>query len=445
MPSTINPLKQIMSIRRDEFPQALLMLSYFFLVITIFAILKPLKSGLFIQFYDQSGFDFFGWHMLAAQAELLAKILNMVIAFVAATVFALLSRSFRRQQLTYIFSIFIISCFLVFTFMLDSPGAPTVWSFYMFGDLYSTLMVVTFFAFLNDSVEPDAAKRLYGLIVLGGVSGGFFGATVAAVMIDDLSMVQWLWIFMGLVVAIIVIAGTAGKKFVRKSLPQAPEPEEKPILAGNPVTEGARTVFRSRYLLSIVAIVGLYEMVSTTMDFQFKSTIAYYLDGPAISVHIARVQAISNGISFFIQIFLTSLVMARFGVGIALLVLPGMALAGSVGFLFTPLLFTGSALYIFDNGFNNSINQSSKEVLYVPTTRQEKYQAKAFIDMFVQRFAKALAVGLSLAITTLFVGFGSIRWLSLVTVLILLAWIRIVRFAGKEFEKISGEPPGSSR
>ena len=137
MPSTISPLKQIMNIRRDEFPQALLMFSYFFLVITTFVILKPLKSGLFIQFYDQSGFDFFGWHMLAAQAELLAKILNMVIALVAATVFALLSRSFRRQQLTYIFSIFIIFGFLVFTFVLDSPGAPTVWSFYLFGDLYS--------------------------------------------------------------------------------------------------------------------------------------------------------------------------------------------------------------------------------------------------------------------------------------------------------------------
>ena len=384
-----------------------------------------------------------GWHMLAAQAELLAKVLNMVIALVAATVFALLSRSFRRQQLTYVFSVFIISCFLFFTLVLDSPGAPTIWSFYLFGDLYSTLMVATFFAFLNDSVEPEAAKRLYGLIVLGGVAGGFFGATVAAVRVDDLSMVQWLWIFMVLAVAIVVIAGAAGKMFARKSLPQAPEPEEKPISAGNPLTEAARMVFRSRYLLSIVAIVGLYEMVSTTMDFQFKSTIAYYLDGPAISVHIATVQAISNGISFSIQIFLTSLVMRRFGVGTALLVLPVMALAGSVGFLVAPLLLTGSALYVCDNGFNNSINQSSKEVLYVPTTREEKYQAKAFIDMFVQRFAKALAVGLSLGITTLFVGFGSVRWLSLVTALILLAWIGIVRFAGKEFEKISGDATGS--
>ncbi len=75
------------------------------------------------------------------------------------------------------------------------------------------------------------------------------------------------------------------------------------------------------------------------------------------------VAAISNWVSFFVQIFLTSFVMTRFGVGIALLVLPGMALAGSVSFLFTPLLIAGSALYICDNGFNNSINQSSKEIL----------------------------------------------------------------------------------
>ncbi len=73
----------------------------------------------------------------------------------------------------------------------------------------------------------------------------------------------------------------------------------------------------------------------------------------------------------------------------------------------------------------------------MPTTQREKYQAKAFIDMFIQRFAKALGVGLSLAITTILVGFGSVRWLSLVTAVILIVWIRIVRFAGQEFQRIS--------
>ena len=47
---------------------------------------------------------------------------------------------------------------LVFAFLLITPGAITVWSFYLFGDLFSTLMVATFFAFLNDSVTPDGGE-----------------------------------------------------------------------------------------------------------------------------------------------------------------------------------------------------------------------------------------------------------------------------------------------
>ncbi len=69
----------------------------------------------------------------------------------------------------------------------------------------------------------------------------------------------------------------------------------------------------------------------------------------------------------------------------------------------------------------------------MPTTRDEKYKAKAFIDMFVQRFAKALAVGLSLGITTLFADFSSVRWLSGLTLPLVAVWILAVRHAGRRF------------
>jgi len=80
------------------------MFSYFFLVITSFWVLNPIKSILFLEYYDQTGVDIFSWHMTAAQAELIAKILNMFVAIVAVIVFTWLVRRFRRQQLTYIFS-----------------------------------------------------------------------------------------------------------------------------------------------------------------------------------------------------------------------------------------------------------------------------------------------------------------------------------------------------
>ncbi len=92
-----NPFKSIFTIRKEELPLALLMFSYFFLVITSFWVLKPIKKALFIQFYDQSGVTLFSWHLLATQAELLAKVLNMVVAFGAVIVFTWLVRRFRRR------------------------------------------------------------------------------------------------------------------------------------------------------------------------------------------------------------------------------------------------------------------------------------------------------------------------------------------------------------
>ena len=442
---------QIKGFAAEERLQTALMFSYFFLVITTFWILKPIKKGLFISYYKGAGgFGLLGWQLDAAQAELLAKVLNMVVAAVAVAVFTLLARSFRRQQLTCILSAFFILCFFAYSFLLEGAAGGTVWTFYLFGDLFSTMMVATFFAFLNDSVDSASAKRLYGLIGLGGVSGGFFGSAVVGVNVKSLSPALSMWLCLAIAVAIALIAMAAGRVVSRKladpvtgggdeasdsqkEAPEAPAPDSSS--QGNPAWEGARLALRSRYLLSVVAIVGLYEMVSTIMDFQFTSTVLHYLDGPEIGEHFPRVFTFTNMVALVVQLFLTSFVMTRFGVGTALLFLPVAALLGSAGFMIAPVLLLGSLLNTTDNGFSYSINQSAKEALYVPTTRDEKYKAKAFIDMFVQRFAKALAVGLSLLITTLFAGYSSIRWLSLAAAAILLLWILAARYAGRTFHE----------
>lgn len=447
-----HPLSTMFTVRKSELPLTLTMFSYFFLVITSFWILKPLKKALFIQFYDQQGFSLFAWHLQAAQAELLAKVLNMVVAFVAVIVFTWLARRFRRQQLTFIFTGFFLLSYLVYSIIIDTPGTFTVWSFYLFGDLFSTLMVATFFAFLNDSVTPDAAKRLYGPVGLGGVMGGVFGATFVRGLIDSVSLSGWLWICVGLGLLILAAAYAAGRlvdcnpSFTPSAAPTSAVPDDRSGGPhGNLASEGAQLVFHSPYLLSIVGIVGLYEIVSTIMDFQFTSTIAHYLDGPAIGRQLSTVFAVTNVVSMGVQLFLTSWIMTRFGILAALLVLPLATLAGSGAFMAVPALWVGSLLNTADNGFSYSINQSAKEALYVPTTPEEKYQAKAFIDMFVQRFAKAVAVVVSLGMTSIFKDFGSLRWLSVFTIAIILIWIVAARYAGKRFHTLEETVETASR
>ena len=433
--------RQLFDVRRGERAFGALMSASFFLVITSFWILKPLKKSLFIRYYDEGGLDLLVWHLNAAQAELLAKVLNMGVAFVAVVVFSALATRLRRQQLTYVFTAFFLASYAVFAAALNEPAAGTVWTFYLFGDLFSTLMVATFFAFLNDSVTPDVAKRLYGVVGLGGVLGGVFGTTTLSAMIRDVSPSEWLGVTAGLGVGIAVLAGAAGRLVDRKAPAfELVDPSASLRAPGpaNPAVAGARLVFRSRYLLSLVAIVGLYEMVSTLLDFQFTSTIAHYLDGPAIGEQFARVFAITNGVSLVVQLLLTSLVMRRFGLTVALLALPVAVLSASTAFMILPGLWLGSLLNTADNGLSYSIHQSAKEALYVPTTRDEKYKAKAFVDMFVQRFAKALAVGLSLVVTTWFADFSSVRWLSLLTLPLIAAWVVAIRYAGRRFDEMTG-------
>jgi AAA family ATP:ADP antiporter len=420
-----------LAVKREELPLALLMFAYFFLVITCFWILKPIKKGLFIQFYDQDGFDLLGVSYGAAQAELLAKMLNMFVAFLAVVVFTQLSRRFRRQQLTHLFALFFVACYLAFSRWLQAPDGASVWSFYLFGDLFSTLMVATFFSFLNDSVTPEAAKRLYGLVGLGGVSGGVFGASVVSANVDLLSYGAWLMVCTGITLLIMLVAWAAGRKVLVTGDQGGDSGSQQP--QGNAATEGARLVLSSYYLLSIVAIVGVYEVISTIIDFQFTFTVAHYLDGPDIGRHFALVFTITNWTSLLVQLFLTGFVMTRFGVGVALLVLPFTIALGSSAFLLFPMLWVGSLLSTADNGFSYSINQSAKEALYVPTSQAEKYRAKAFIDMFVQRFAKAIAVLISLGITFAFTDISSIRYLCLLTLGLLVVWVIAARYAGRRF------------
>ncbi len=432
-----NPLQAFLAIKRKELPLALLMFTYFFLVITVFWILKPIKKTMFLAYYDGGKLDIFGWLLRGSQAELLAKVCNMGVAFGAVIAFSMLARQLRRQQLTLAFSAFCIVCFGLFLSLASTGSGVGVWAFYLFGDLFNTLMVATFFAFLNDSFRPESAKRNYGVIVLGGVAGGAFGSLVVKAKIKDLSTNEWLYLCIGATLLIAVVAVLAGREVEKNPPPEKPEDNtDDAPKKGNAALDGARLVAKSRYLMAIVVMVAIYEIVSTILDFQFTAAVEHYTSGAARGEHFSTVFAITNVFALIFQLFFTGFVMQRFGVHVALLIMPVAILGASAGFLIIPILWVGSSLNTVDNGLNYSINQSAREALYTPTTREEKYKAKAFIDMFVQRSAKALAVVVALGITTVFTSYSSMRILSVFVLVLGAVWLYAARYAGEKFKEL---------
>jgi ATP:ADP antiporter, AAA family len=435
-----NPLRSILSVRRDELGRSLLMFVYFFLVISTFWILKPLKKSLFVAFYDVRGLTVFGRRLGPAEAELFAKELNIAVAFVAMIGFARISTRLRREKLSSVLAAFCATVCVLFSFALRDPGAVTIWGFYLFGDLFSTLMVAGFFAFLNDSVDTEGAKRTYGLVGLGGVLGGVFGSGTLAGLLDHFSSAEWALVCAGLSVVILLVALAAGRAGVPPDASARGSTTAPALEAPIPVPRsGARLVFASRYYRSIFGIVCIYEVVSSVMDFQFSWTVSSFLDGDAIGRQFARVFLLTNVLSLCVQLFVTTPLMRR-GVTKALLVLPVAAGLGSLTFALVPMLWTGSLLNTWDNAFSYSIQQSAKESLYVPAPSEEKYRAKAFIDMFGQRLAKGFGVLLVLAISVTLKDLLAVRFLSLLTIALVALWLYLSRFAGKRFDEEANAP-----
>ena len=423
--------RAVFDFKKEELPGALLLFSFFFFVMVAFQSLKSQKKALFVETYG-------------ADLELYAKLLNIALAAAAMMVFTYLYNHLPRQRLIYVLCAFFAAGFLLLAWRLRDPGRPEIWTFYLLGDLLSTLMVAAFFAYLTDISNADQAKRLYGVIGGGGVLGGLAGASLTAALLEPaglrgLLLLAALW--MGTVAAVtyqaeryVVRSGVFTQRGQLRLTEKAMAKKESRFSAA---VEGARLVSRSRYLAAIVGIMAFYEIASQSIDYQF-SHVSEALSGlRETQVFLANVSLVTNLAAVVVQFILVSLIMRKLGLVVALLILPVAVTGGSLGFLMAPGLLAASLLFISDNGLNYSLQQTARESLYVVTTPDEKYKARAFTNMFVQRFAKGVAI---LGLLGLLRASVDIRYLSLITiasaVLVMLCGV----YAGRRFEQRGVQP-----
>jgi AAA family ATP:ADP antiporter len=433
--------REFFALKREEWPKALGLAAHFFLVISVFWIFKPIKKAALTTYYqgDQL-FHFLSYQWNGGEAEQFAKVLNMVVALLASFIFVWLSRRYVKQKLVILIHLLFGVGIIYFALQIDQPGEVFVWSFYLFGDLWTTVTVALFFCVAHDLVSTDEAKRIYGVVGVGGVLGGAVGSNFSGAFIKAWGSSGVLFAALFLNVCIIAVSLFVGRSQSKSHAKVASEETPK---EGGSFLEGAQLVFSSRYLLSILGILSFYEIVSTIVDFQFTQSVIHYGNSlnwgrDEVGAYFGKVFGITNIVAFVIQLFFTSLIMRKKGVVAGLLILPGLSILSALSFLALPIVWVGSLMSIIDNGLNYSINQTARETLYVPTDQATKYRAKSFIDMFGQRLAKTFGVAFNLVSPLLFgASIEAIRWLSIGSLVILAAWVASARYAAKRFNELT--------
>ena len=429
------------------------MFLYINLALTIFWILKPLKKSLFIGLYDgDQTFKLGSMEMLGSSAELLAKGMNLLIAFMLVVFLTLVTRLAKRQRLTYCCMGLIIAMTFYFSLQINEPSESTVWLFYWFGDLYISLMLAAFFSFLHDTVDLRNAKRLYGFIVLGAVSGGAVGSTYFRGWIEEMNNQQWLHTIIGIGVVICLLAFAAG--WMAKSIPHhepKPSPNDVPKKKFNAAIEGASLVFKSRYLIAIAGIVGFYEITSEVLDYQFTAMTERFVPKEDIGSYFGTVYAIGNIAALVVQLCFSIFAVGfpKYRIHWILLALPLAVALSSLFFIIAPILLAASLLKISDSTFAYSVNQTGRETLYNPLSRQEKYVARAFVEVFIQRTGKVAALLIAFLVPMflntrteagqLETNLLGLQLLGGFTCIIVAIWFYCVKIVGRKFESLERE------
>ena len=206
-------------------------------------------------------------------------------------------------------------------------------------------------------------------------------------------------------------------------------------------------VFKSRYLLLIAVVVGLYNFINANGEYMIGRVVSRIatkavemgttggLDkAQYIAKFFAEYQFLTSILAIIIQLFLVSRIFKWVGIGGALLFLPFIALGGYGIIAFGATILLLKWVKSLENGTDYSLMKTTMAALFLKTSREEKYKAKAAIDTFFWRGGDTLsAFAVFLGTTYLAASVEGYAGLNVVCVLI---WIVLSLLIAREYKKI---------
>ena len=143
-----------------------------------------------------------------------------------------------------------------------------------------------------------------------------------------------------------------------------------------------------------------------------------------------------------IQLFVVSRIIKYFGVRVGVMVLPCIALGAYNVLAFFPVLAAVRWAKTAENATDYSLNNTVRNMLFLPCTREQKYSAKQAIDSFFVRIGDVLSAVLVFVGTTYFALGGS--GFAIFNILIVSGWLILAFFIGREYTQLTaiGATPG---
>ena len=429
-------------VRAGEGFTAILLTLNVFLILAAYYLIKPVREALILAADDGAE-----WKSYAAAGQALLLLL-------AVPAYGWLASRVPRRRLINTVTVFFTSNLVIFYLLIQAIGAGPLalgLGFFLWVGVFNLMVPAQFWSFANDVYTNEQGKRLFVIVAFGASMGAVVGSWVSERLIGPLGLEQLLLVSGGLLLLGLVLTNTVESRQRREQASREGETLEvfdEPLAGGNAFA----LVVGTRYLLLIALLLMLLNWVNTTGEYILGETVKSAIAERAVDAGIdpsrrdawigERIGAFYadfffwvNVLGAFIQLFLVSRILKYLGVRIAILILPVIAL-GAYGLLaFFPILSVVRWAKTAENATDYSLNNTVRQALFLPTTREEKYKAKQAIDTFFVRAGdvlQAVTVYVGLNVLTL-----SVQGFAVFNLVLVAVWLGIAVAIGREYRRLS--------
>jgi AAA family ATP:ADP antiporter len=396
-------LRVFTDVRRGEGMTGVIMLASVFLILTAYYLFKPAREGLLatagieaISKIELKAYTSFGQGLL---------FLGVIPAYSS------LVTGLNRRRLITVVTLFFASNAALFWAL--QPGllferVPYLGiAFYLWVGIFNVLVIAQFWSFAADLYSEERGKRIFPMIAIGASAGAVTGAWLTDQLVELLGTYTLLLLGAGLLVVSVVLARVAeargpvgtGAEGVGSS--REPEPMGK--------SGAIKLVFSNKFLIATAFMILVLNWVNTNGENSLFGAVQELVskdiadkgltDGAAKDAFVAdqttqfygNFQFWVNLVGLVMQSFLASRLLKYGGFGVILMMLPFVSFTSYTLAAVLPVLGIIKVMKIAENATDYSINNTAKQVLWLPTSREVKYKAKAAIDTLFVRFGDGFA------------------------------------------------------
>lgn len=382
-------LSPIADVRHGEAASVLLMTLLMFLLLGAYYLIKTARE---IFILTEGGAEVKSYSS-AGQAILL---LALVPAYGA-----LASRVDRVRLVRWV-TLFFASNLVLFVLAVQA-GLHIGVVYFLWVGIFNLMAIAQFWAFANDIYTKEQGKRLFPLIGVGSSLGAWVGAVRAGELVGSSGPTRLLIGACAVLVVCALLTRVVDRVTRRLESPEQAAVAEKPLGREG----GFELIRKDRYLMLIALLTVLLNVVNTSGEYLFGRYVveqSHVMFGTGADTAAARERFVGetysrlfgtvNLVGFLLQMFVVSRVFKFLGVGRALFIHPLVALCGYLMMMRAPSVQLMALLKVADNSIDYSLGNTTKQALWLPTSREAKYKAKQAVDSFFQRSGDVIQAGL---------------------------------------------------